>query len=132
MVFPNYFTFHNQKFKCSIILQASEFFCFLLCYYKHGWCLFYKCVVLLNMFWQLFQWWTDAGLKTFQNINLLKLNKGDLAKWEGFCIVLSSWKVYWSLACHGPRLAIHYACVWIMFFYFSFKNWQQIGLLPCI
>jgi hypothetical protein len=40
------------------------------------------------------KWW----FKTFQNINLLRLNKSDFAKCEGFWNTFNSWKVSYYLA----------------------------------
>jgi len=97
--FPNFLSFHNQEFRYSVILQVSGFFLFSF-YVVVGvdGVLFYKgyCVVeyVLVATLMMNKWW----FKTFQNINLLRLNKSDFAKCEGFYNAFSSWKVYCYLA----------------------------------
>jgi hypothetical protein len=72
LVFPNFFTFHNQKFKCSIILQASDFI-YLFLMLLQAWMVFILqvcCVVEYDLAITLMmkKWW-------FKNISKYKLVK---------------------------------------------------------
>ncbi len=124
--FLTFRVFHNQEFRYSIILQLIGFFFSLLCCCGCGWCFVLQGVLCCLI---CFGSYSNDEQAVVQNISKYKLVEIE-QKW--FC---KMWRFLQCLQfleslllpCHvGLGLIMHYACVWILFFYFSFWSWQQI------
>jgi hypothetical protein len=106
-VFPKFSNFQNREFCYSIILQVSGFFVFLLCCCGCRWCFVLQGVLCR---WICFGSYSNDEQMVVQNISkykLVKIDKIDFTKCEGFCNAFNSWKVY----CYLAMLDLDWLCI---------------------